>query len=86
MASQKLVIKGKSISISIALFINGEFAKAKAVRTFGIENPATGKGIIHVQKALPEVVDEAVNAARAVFNSKSYQELSEVNRAKCLSM
>lgn len=84
MSSQTLAINGKKISLPTGLFIGGEFRKAQAGKTFGVENPATGQEIIQVQEGLPEDVDEAVKAARVSFKSKEYEEFGAVNRAKLM--
>ncbi|KAH9826240.1 Aldehyde dehydrogenase [Teratosphaeria destructans] len=84
MASQNIEINGKSISLPTGLFIGGEFRKAQAGRTFGVENPATGKEILQVQEGLAEDVDEAVRVARKVFKSKEFSEYGATNRAKNL--
>jgi len=85
MASQTVEINGKSISIPTGLFIGGEFVKAQSGKTFGVENPATGKEIIQVQEGVAEDVDEAVRVARKTFKSKEYAEYGALNRAKCLN-
>lgn len=84
MSTATLDINGKKISLPTGLFINGEFRKAQAGKTFPSENPATGKEIIQVQEGQAEDVDEAVRVARKVFRSKEYSEFGTMNRAKCL--
>ena len=84
MATQTLEVNGRSISLPTGLFIGGKFVKAKAGKTFGVENPATGKEIIQVQEGLPEDVDDAVKVARKLFRSKEYEEYGATNRAKLL--
>ena len=85
MASQTLNINGKEVSLPTGLFINGDFRKAKAGKTFPSENPATGKEIIQVQEGQAEDVDDAVRCARKTFKSKEFAEFGTVNRAKCMN-
>ena len=85
MSAQTLEINGKKISIPTGLFINGEFRKGQAGKTFGVENPATGKEVIQVAEGLPEDVDDAVKTARKVFKSKEWSEYGATNRARLLN-
>lgn len=85
MSTATLEISGKKISLPTGLFINGEFRKAQAGKTFPSENPATGKEIIQVQEGQAEDVDEAVRVARKVFRSREYTEFGTMNRSKCLN-
>ena len=85
MASATLNVNGKDISLPTGLFINGEFKKAIAGKTFPSENPATGKEIIQVQEGQAEDVDEAVKVARKTFRSKEYADFGAANRSKCLN-
>lgn len=84
MSIATLEINNKSISLPTGLFIGGEFRKAQKGQTFPIENPSTGETVVEVQEGLAEDVDDAVKAARKTFNSKEYQQLGVMIRAKLL--
>ncbi len=64
------------------LFINGEFVKSKAGKTFDITNPATEKKSATVYEAGAEDVDAAVAAAKAAF--PAWSELSAGDRGNYL--
>lgn len=81
---QDIEVNGQKISLPTGLFINGEFVKAKAGKTFPSENPATGKEIVRVSEGMPEDVDEAVKVARKVFRSKEYAAFGVTERAKAM--
>ena len=85
MSAVTLDINGKKVSLPTGLFINGEFRKAQAGKTFPSENPATGREIVQVQEGQAEDVDEAVRVARKVIRSKEYAEFGTMNRSKCLN-
>ena len=85
MSSETLNINGKDISLPTGLFINGEFRKAIAGKTFPVENPATGKEVIQVQEGQAEDVDEAVKTARKLFRTKDWANFGPDKRAKCLN-
>lgn len=84
MATQTLDVHSKKIALPTGIFINGEFRKALAGKTFPVENPATGKEIIQVSEGMPEDVDEAVKVARKTFRSKEYSDFGVMNRAKVM--
>ncbi len=84
MATATLKINNRSVSLPTGLFINGEYRKAQAGKTFPSENPATGEEIVQVQEGQAEDVDEAVRLARKVFRSKEWTDFGAMNRAKCM--
>ena len=67
--SSTISVAGTNISIPTGLFINNEFVNATGGKTFGVENPTTGKELLQVQEGMPEDVDVAVKAARSCFDS-----------------
>lgn len=83
MATATLKINGKNVSLPTGLFINGEFVKAKAGKTFASENPATAEEIVQIQEGQAEDVDDAVRVARKVMRSKEYAAFSPMERSKC---
>lgn len=66
--AETVTIDGKKISIPTGLFINNEFVKAQANKTFSVEDPATGTTILSIQEGQAEDVDIAVRAAREAFD------------------
>lgn len=67
--SKTISIHGRSISIPTGLFIDNEFVKAQAGKTFEVEEPATGKKLLSIEEGQAEDVDIAVKAARRAFES-----------------
>lgn len=85
MATATLKINGKNVPLPTGLFINGEFIKAQAGKTFASENPATGEEIVQVQEGQAEDVDDAVRVARKVMRSKEWAAFAPMERSKCLN-
>lgn len=67
--SETITINGRNITIPTGLFINNEFVKAQAGKTFVVENPSTAKPLLSIQEGLAEDVDIAVKVARRAFDA-----------------
>jgi aldehyde dehydrogenase (NAD+) len=66
------------------LLIGGKFQDALSGRTFPTINPATEELIANVAEADAQDVDAAVQAARAAFQHKSWQNMKARERSKLL--
>jgi len=65
-------------------FIDGKFAPAQSGKTFGTENPATGKAIAQIAECDATDVDRAVKAARAAFERGTWSRMKPSDRKKVL--
>lgn len=65
-------------------FIDGKFVDAERREVFENLNPATGKTLIKVAACTESDVDQAVGAARRVFNEGSWSRLEPRERKKVL--
>ena len=66
------------------LFIDGEFRDAKGSETFPTINPATEEAITEVASASVEDVDDAVVAARGVFENGPWAEMPARERGRII--
>jgi acyl-CoA reductase-like NAD-dependent aldehyde dehydrogenase len=66
------------------LLIGGKFQDALSGKTFPTVNPATEEVLAEVAEAEPPDIDEAVRAARAAFNHKSWRNMAARDRARLL--
>lgn len=78
--AETLNINGKSVSLPIGLFINGEFVKPRDGKKFGVEDPKTGKQVVQVYEGQAEDVDTAVKAARETFESDEWSNMNPADR------
>ncbi len=65
------------------LFINNEWRAATSGATIDVVNPATEETITAVQSASEADVADAVEAARACFESDAWQGMSARQRGGC---
>jgi phenylacetaldehyde dehydrogenase len=66
------------------LLIDGKWVDAKSAKKFDVFDPATGQAITAVAQADAGDVDEAVNAARAAFETGRWAKTSPQDRCKLI--
>ncbi|MPZ86865.1 MAG: aldehyde dehydrogenase family protein [Nitriliruptorales bacterium] len=66
------------------MFLDGGWRDSREGRTFDVENPATGGRIASVTEALPEDVDDAVQAGSRAFASGRWAGMRGRDRARVL--
>ena len=66
------------------MLINGRWTGAVSGKTFQTHNPATGEILAEVAEGDKEDIDQAVRAARAAFESKSWRRMSPAQRGRAL--
>jgi len=79
-----LKINGRDVSIPTGLFINGQFVNAREGGTIPVEDPSLRKEVIRVAEGREEDVDDAVEAARRVFDQSDWSQSAPSYRAELL--
>jgi acyl-CoA reductase-like NAD-dependent aldehyde dehydrogenase len=65
-------------------FINGQFRAGREGHSFETFNPATNQPLTTIAEGLAEDVDDAVQAARAAFDTGPWPRMTTVERASFL--
>lgn len=66
------------------MFIDGKWTKGSTTDTIGVKNPSDGKIIATIPRGTKKDVDDAVQAAKAAFNSEDWRKIKAFERGEIL--